>query len=230
MALTNELVYSPPPGLPPVHHVDAVMVVADKPSGLLSVPGRLPQHHDSALLRLQAEYGPLWVVHRLDMDTSGVMVFARTREAAAALGRQFERRLVHKEYEALVWGPPPSRIGVIDLPLRLDWPHRPRQIIDPVLGKPSLTRYERAGHPPEFAGAGQNHCRLRLFPLTGRSHQLRMHLSAIGHPIVGDRFYGHPQEAEDSRASPRLMLHARHLRLQHPTHHNPMSLSVPVPF
>ncbi len=230
MPSNPDLVYAPAAGLPVVLHLDASMIVVDKPAGLLSVPGRLPQHHDSALLRLQAEYGPLWVVHRLDMDTSGVMVFARNRDAAAALGRQFERRSVHKEYEALVWGEPPSGTGLIDLPLRIDWPHRPRQIIDPVQGKPSLTRYERVRHPPEFVGGDWNHCRLRLLPLTGRSHQLRMHLSAIGHPIVGDRFYGHPQEAKDAQAWPRLMLHARQLRLQHPVQHTPMNLGAPVPF
>lgn len=230
MASKPDLVYAPAAGLPTVLHLDASMVVVDKPAGLLSVPGRLPQHHDSALLRLQAEYGPLWVVHRLDMDTSGVIVYARTREAAAALGRQFERRTVHKEYEALVWGQPPSSTGLIDLPLRLDWPHRPRQIIDPLQGKPSLTRYECVGRQPTGVGAAPNHGRLRLFPLTGRSHQLRMHLSAVGHPIVGDRFYGHPQEAQLALAWPRLMLHARELRLQHPTDRTPMDLRAPVPF
>lgn len=230
MSSNPDFVYAPAAGLPVVLHLDASMIVVDKPAGLLSVPGRLPQHHDSALLRLQAEYGPLWVVHRLDMDTSGVMVLARNRDAAAALGLQFERRSVHKEYEALVWGEPPSGTGLIDLPLRIDWPHRPRQIIDPVQGKPSLTRYERARHPPEFVGGDWNHCRLRLLPLTGRSHQLRMHLSAIGHPIVGDRFYGHPQEAKDAQAWPRLMLHARQLRLQHPVQDTPMNLGAPVPF
>lgn len=230
MTLSSELVYLPAPGLPTVLYQDEAMVAANKPAGLLSVPGRLPQHHDSALLRLQAEYGPLWVVHRLDMDTSGVMVFARTREAAASLGRQFERRTVRKKYEALVWGQPPSSTGLIDLPLRLDWPHRPRQIIDPLQGKPSLTRYESMGSQPTGAGAAANHCRLRLLPLTGRSHQLRMHLSAVGHPIVGDRFYGHSQEVHDAQAWPRLMLHAQELRLHHPVHRTLMELCAPVPF
>lgn len=223
------LVYEPPPGLPHLVFVDEHLAVACKPSGLLSVPGRLPEHHDSAFLRLQDALGPLWVVHRLDMDTSGLIAFARTREAAAHLCRQFERRTVAKRYEARVWGHPPSDAGVIDLPLRLDWPHRPRQVVDARQGKPSLTRYvcvERQAHTS----------RLLLTPVTGRSHQLRVHLSAIGLPIQGDRFYG-LEAAEGARgANPsceavdRLMLHARELTLQHPADERPLSWSLPAEF
>lgn len=214
--LSEPLVYAPTPGLPAVVHEDAQLLVVNKPPGLLSVPGRLPQHHDSALLRLQAVYGPLWVVHRLDMDTSGLMAFARTGEAAGHLGRQFERRGVNKHYEALVWGRPPSSEGVIALPLRIDWPHRPRQRVDALAGKASVTRYECADRDDDLAVPHRrSQTRLKLKPITGRSHQLRVHLSAIGLPIVGDRFYGWPREAEGP-CGQRLMLHATSLVLQHP--------------
>lgn len=222
------LVYEPAPGLPTVVYEDPVLLVVDKPSGLLSVPGRKPEHHDSALMRLQQAYGPLWVVHRLDMDTSGLIAYARTREAAAHLGRQFERRRVQKTYEAWVWGQPPSITGVIALPLRLDWPHRPRQCVDALAGKPSVTHYalvkgdtRRSDALPQWVrrdattGGAKRISRLRLTPVTGRSHQLRMHLSAIGLPIVGDRFYGRSTEAEPTIQ--RLMLHAQVLELRHPT-------------
>ncbi|MFM8509276.1 MAG: RluA family pseudouridine synthase [Betaproteobacteria bacterium] len=172
--------YEPAAGLPTVIHLDEALVVVDKPSGLLSVPGRLPQHHDSALLRLMEPYGPLWVVHRLDMDTSGLIAFARTREAAAHLGWQFERHSIAKRYVALVWGRPPSQQGTIALPLRID------------------------------------------------SHQLRVHLSAVGLPIVGDRFYGRPSAEEPGVG--RLMLHAQTLELRHPASNQPLRLEAPSAF
>lgn len=219
------LVYRPPPGLPLVLHEDAQVLVVDKPPGLLSVPGRLPEHHDSAFLRLQCAFGPLWVVHRLDMDTSGLIVYARSRESAAHLGRQFERRTVHKRYEALVWGRPPSTQGVIALPLRIDWPHRPRQVVDGLAGKPSVTHYECNA----AAGDAGLPSRLSLTPITGRSHQLRVHLSAIGLPIVGDRFYG--SALDNGPTGPaRLMLHARTLVLQHPTEQRVLSVDAPPGF
>lgn len=211
--------YAPPVHGPAVLCADEDLVAVDKPAGLLSVPGRGPQHADSALLRLQAQFGALWVVHRLDMDTSGVIVFARNRESAAELGRAFERRQAQKVYEAIVRGRPAASEGVIDLPLRLDWPHRPRQIVDPQAGKPSLTRYR------VIAEAGPDHTRLELQPLTGRSHQLRVHLWAIGCPIVGDRFYGAAPPEEG-----RLMLHAAHLALPHPRRGQPWAASAPPPF
>ncbi|MFZ9432820.1 MAG: RluA family pseudouridine synthase [Burkholderiaceae bacterium] len=229
MAHPATLLYQPPPGLPAVHHADNCLLVVDKPSGLLSVPGRLPIHHDSAQLRLQAVFGPLWVVHRLDMDTSGLIVYARTQEAAASLGRQFESRTVGKTYEALVWGRPPSDRGLIQLPLRLDWPHRPRQRVDVQRGKPSTTRYERLPDPGLSATQAAWE-RVRLHPLTGRSHQLRVHLSAIGHAIVGDRFYGRPGPSPTAEISERLMLHAFELTLLHPITGEPLCCQSPVPF
>lgn len=224
-AASSTLSYHPPSGLPHVLHEDAQVLVVDKPPGLLSVPGRLPQHHDSAFLRLKAAFGPLWVVHRLDMDTSGLIAFARTREAAAHLGRQFERRTAHKRYEALVWGRPPSARGVIALPLRIDWPHRPRQLVDGTSGKPSVTHYESE----DAAVDGGSPSRLSLTPITGRSHQLRVHLSAIGLPIVGDRFYGAALD-KGPLGPERLMLHARTLSLQHPTDARWLHLDAPAAF
>jgi tRNA pseudouridine32 synthase/23S rRNA pseudouridine746 synthase len=209
---SSALDYRPPLGLPRVLHEDAQVLVVDKPPGLLSVPGRLPEHHDSALLRLQAIFGQLWVVHRLDMDTSGLIAYARTREAAAHLGRQFEQRTVQKRYEALVWGRPPSPRGVIALPLRIDWPHRPRQVVDGLAGKPSVTHYECVS-----------------IAVTGRSHQLRVHLSAIGLPIVGDRFYGSVLD-NGLAGGERLMLHARTLVLRHPTDGQVLRLDAPPGF
>lgn len=232
--------YEPAAGLPTVIHLDEALVVVDKPSGLLSVPGRLPQHHDSALLRLMEPYGPLWVVHRLDMDTSGLIAFARTREAAAHLGRQFERHSIAKRYVALVWGRPPSQQGTIALPLRIDWPQRPRQQVDARGGKPSVTHYAWAQGPhpghgcdavaQDGAGVGilQGHSRMWLTPVTGRSHQLRVHLSAVGLPIVGDRFYGRPSAEEPGVG--RLMLHAQTLELRHPASNQPLRLEAPSAF
>lgn len=215
--------YEPPPGLPTVLHADAHLLAVDKPSGLLSVPGRGDHHHDSAWSRLQACFGPLWVVHRLDMDTSGVIVYARTREAAAGLGRCFERRQPLKQYLAWVQGHPEPDSGEIDLPLRLDWPHRPRQVVDPVDGKPSQTRYRVLTRQPLRS-------RLLLEPRTGRSHQLRVHLSAIGHPIEGDRFYGPPEVTHAAGGTGRLMLHAWRLSLPHPVHDRVCDFEAPSPF
>lgn len=227
--------YAPPPGLPQVVDLDDAWVVVVKPAGLLSVPGRRPEHHDSALLRLQGQLGPLWVVHRLDMDTSGLIAFARTREAAAHLGRQFERRTVNKRYEALVWGRPPAATGTIVLPMRLDWPIRPRQIVDGRAGKPSCTRYRLMAVEGRYS-------RLELAPITGRSHQLRLHLSAIGLPIVGDRFYGWEgrlspcrlhdlaPEQDGPRREDRLMLHARRLALVHPNTGQPVQWEIAPAF
>lgn len=218
--------YAPPAGLPRLVHEDADLLVVDKPSGLLSVPGRRPEHHDSALLRLQKAFGVLWVVHRLDMDTSGLMAFARSREAAAHLGRQFERRTVRKRYEAVVWGCPPSRQATITLPLRLDWPHRPRQLVDATQGKPALTRVECIHRATPQS-------RLLLTPVTGRSHQLRVHLSAIGLPIVGDRFYGIEADSRMkalASAGTRLCLHARDLELQQPGTGQTLAWTAPAPF
>jgi len=196
--------------------------VVDKPSGLLAVPGRAAHKYDSQSVRVRAVYPQALVVHRLDQPTSGLMLFALNPAAQSALGRMFQRREVHKEYIAVVAGGPEPSQGEVDLPLIADWPNRPRQRIDHDVGKPALTRYEVLEHD---AGAGTS--RVRLLPVTGRSHQLRLHMAALGHPILGDELYADP--ATHAR-SPRLLLHAHRLRFAHPIEGRELVLESPVPF
>ena len=203
-----------------VLHADDHLVVVHKPSGLPSVPGRPLHLRDCAARQAQARFPDALIVHRLDMDTSGLLVLGRGAQAQRRLSQAFADRRVDKRYEALVWGTLAAAEGTIDLPLLTDWPHRPRQKIDPVLGKPSLTRFERLGHE----GA---HSRVALHPLTGRSHQLRVHLAAVGHCILGDALYAHTAAR---RAAPRLCLHASALRLPHPVTGATLSFSSPAPF
>lgn len=181
-------------------HVDDRLVVIDKPAGLLSVPGRTEP--DCASAQVQAAYADALIVHRLDQATSGLLLFARGPEAQRALSADFAERRVHKVYIAVVAGALAGE-GLIDLPLAADWPNRPRQQVDPARGKPSQTRWRALG----AQGAGT---RVALEPITGRSHQLRVHLAALGHPILGDPLYAPPDIAA---ASPRLLLHASELRL-----------------
>jgi tRNA pseudouridine32 synthase/23S rRNA pseudouridine746 synthase len=197
--------YCPPDTPLTILHADHELLVLDKPSGLLSVPGRGAHLADCLLSRAQAAFPEALLVHRLDRDTSGVMVFALTQAAQRHLGLQFEKRQVKKTYAARVWGVPREKSGVIDLPLAVDWPNRPRQKVDHEAGRAALTEWKLARAEGETS-------RLRLFPRTGRSHQLRVHLREIGHPILGDPFYAEGP----ARAFPRLMLHAEELRLRHP--------------
>jgi tRNA pseudouridine32 synthase / 23S rRNA pseudouridine746 synthase len=217
---TEGFVYAPPPGGPAVLHHDAQILVADKPAGLLSVPGKGPGREDCVIERLRRAFPEVLLVHRLDLDTSGVMVFALTRAAQRHLGLQFERRQMRKSYVAVVAGAVTAAEGTVDLPLAVDWPNRPRQKIDHAAGRPALTRWvvlRREGHAT----------RLRLFPETGRSHQLRVHMAAIGHPILGDPLYG----TDASRAAaPRLSLHAESLRLRHPDGGRGVTFRAPCPF
>ena len=186
-----------------LHEADALLVV-DKPAGLLSVPGRGEAGQHNLTTQLQARYPEALAVHRLDMATSGLMVFARGPEVQRLLNRAFELRQVRKRYEAIVEGEVAGESGEIDAPLAADWPNRPRQQVDTVHGKPSLTRWQVLDRAP-----GQT--RLALFPVTGRSHQLRVHLQHIGHPIRGDEFY-----APQPLSTPRLLLHATQLAFAHP--------------
>lgn len=188
-----------------VIYIDDHMLVAEKPAGLLSVPGRLPEHKDCLITRLQTVYPDALTVHRLDMATSGLMVFARGAEAHRTLSKAFANRQVDKRYIAVVAGEL-SVDGEVDLPLIRDWPNRPRQMVDYATGKPSLTRYR-------IIGQGEATTRIELEPVTGRTHQLRVHMMAIGHPILGDDFYAPP---EIEALSPRLLLHAERLSLPHP--------------
>ncbi len=202
---------------------DDTLVVVDKPAGLLSVPGRGPDKADCAWSRVQASYPDALVVHRLDMGTSGLLVFGRGAAAQRALSMAFEQRLTDKRYEAIVGGAVPDMAGEINLPLIADWPRRPRQMVDMAIGKPSLTRWERLALETGLPGT----TRLALFPVTGRSHQLRVHLQAIGHPIVGDELYAPP---DIETLAPRLLLHASHLTLPHPATGQAMAFHAPTPF
>ena len=211
--------YDPPTGPIPIVHEDADLLVVDKPHGLLSVPGRGDHLRDSLLARLQAMRPEVLLCHRLDRDTSGIMVFALTKEAQRRMHRAFERKLVKKRYAARVWGAVAEAKGTVDLPLIVDWPNRPRQHVDHERGKPSVTDWAR-----EAVEGGTT--RMRLTPRTGRSHQLRVHMAEIGHPILGDPFY-----AEGAAADfPRLMLHAEGLKFAHPITEKVLRLEVPVPF
>lgn len=195
--------YSPPSGFGRVVFEDDHLLVADKPSGLLSVPGRGEARQDCLQRRLEDLYGPLIAVHRLDMDTSGLIAFARTAEAGRALSSAFEARSVTKRYQALVHGVPAGTGGDIDLPIGRDWSMRPLRKVDIENGQPALTRWSLLAEDGAFA-------LLDLMPQTGRTHQLRVHLQAIGHPICGDRLYGRPDGFQS------LCLHACHLALPHP--------------
>jgi tRNA pseudouridine32 synthase/23S rRNA pseudouridine746 synthase len=205
---------------PPVIHRDERIVVVDKPTGLLSVPGIGPEKADCVVARLAVADPAVRIVHRLDRDTSGVMILARDAEAHRGLSIQFQDRLVEKRYIAVAAGRLAEDEGVIDLPIRKDLDDPPRQRIDLVHGRPSTTRWrvlERA----------RDRTRLELTPETGRSHQLRLHLRTIGHPILGDDLYAPPH----LRAlADRLLLHALMLRIAHPSTARPMTFEAPCPF
>lgn len=214
-----------PPGLQ-VLHADDHLLVLDKPAGLLAVPGRGEDKQDCLSARAQARYPDALIVHRLDMATSGLVVMARGIEAQRRLSLAFEQRRVHKRYVAVVEGVPshPAPDGdwaIIDLPLIVDWLARPRSKVDHAIGKPSLTRWRVAVGAAPLPGC----TRLDLEPVTGRSHQLRVHLLAIGHPIVGDPLYAPPNPAVD-----RLLLHAQALTIPHPSTGEPMAFTAPCPF
>ncbi|GGY40675.1 RluA family pseudouridine synthase [Parvularcula lutaonensis] len=208
--------YMPPlePRLSLVHE-DGALLVFDKPSGLLSVPGRTEP--DCLEARVIERYPEALTVHRLDMATSGVIVMARSKEALAHLGKQFEKRQTRKRYIAVVEGAPDADSGTIDAPLRCDWPNRPLQMICEEHGRPAVTHWE-------VLERGEGRTRLALTPVTGRSHQLRVHLASIGHPILGDEWYG------DATSAPRLLLHAERLELRHPNGGAWMSFEVRAPF
>ncbi|KQP37043.1 RluA family pseudouridine synthase [Pseudorhodoferax sp. Leaf274] len=208
-----------------VLYVDEALLVLVKPAGMLCVPGRGPDKQDCLAARAQAPYPDALVVHRLDMATSGLVLMGRGPQAQRALSMAFEQRRIGKRYEAVVDGawdlpPGPDGWGTIDLPIRLDWPRRPLSIVDPAAGKPSRTRWQL------LACDGQR-SRLALEPVTGRSHQLRLHLAAQGHAILGDPLYA--GAAVQARA-PRLLLHACCLQLQHPTDGRTLEFGSPAPF
>lgn len=230
-------------------YVDAALLVVNKPAGLLAVPGRGADKQDCLSRRVQAAYPDALVVHRLDMATSGLMLMARGPQAQRLLSQAFANRLVHKRYVAVVSGlvnpqAPVDRADAtnaaepgwhtIDLPINVDWPRRPLRTIDHVHGKPSQSRWR-----VESTNTANNTSRLQLEPLTGRSHQLRVHLQALGHPIVGDALYGQglaaPGDAASATSLPglhgqRLMLHASALGFAHPVSGNWLTFESPAPF
>lgn len=211
--------YNPPRDPLVVLHEDAQVVVVDKPSGLLSVPGKGAHLADCLLARVQEVFPDALLVHRLDRDTSGVMIFALTPHAQRHLGLQFEKRMTRKTYVARVWGVPTGKTGTIDLPLVVDWPNRPRQMVCHETGKPARTDWRVIKDEGGTA-------RLRLIPHTGRSHQLRVHLKELGHPILGDPFYA----TGPARAFPRLMLHSEELRFKNPQGGRSVKVRATVPF
>lgn len=189
-----------------VLHEDASFLVLVKPSGLLSVPGRLPENKRSLASLVQSVFPEALVVHRLDCETSGLMIMARDPESHRRLNAQFHDRVVQKLYLALVSGTPEAAYGKVDLPLICDWPNRPKQKVDFEIGKPAQTLWR-------CLRRDESNTLVALKPITGRSHQLRVHMLALGHPILGDRLYA---EGAALAARPRLMLHAARILFRHP--------------
>lgn len=211
--------YNPPDVPLSILYQDRFILVADKPPGLLSVPGKLEGREDCLETRLRRAYPGTLLVHRLDCDTSGVMIFARNKAAQGFLGQEFEQRRAKKTYLARVFGSLQPDIGRVDLPIGVDWPNRPRQMVDPVKGRAAVTDWTVVQHD-------KGETLVHLSPLTGRSHQLRVHMLSLGHPILGDPIY-----AEGAAADfPRLMLHAQTLALHHPDTKEWVTFSAICPF
>ncbi|MEP3689361.1 MAG: RluA family pseudouridine synthase [Sulfitobacter dubius] len=211
--------YNPPQDPLVILHEDAEVLLVDKPAGLLSVPGKGEHLADCLIARVQAVFPEALLVHRLDRDTSGVMIFAMTPHAQRHLGLQFEKRMTRKTYVARVWGLPEEKSGTVDLPLIVDWPNRPLQKVCHETGKPAQTDWKVIRTDGETS-------RVRLFPKTGRSHQLRVHMLALGHPILGDPFYA----TGPARDFPRLMLHSEELRFNHPQGGTSTKVRAKAPF
>lgn len=211
--------YCPPDEPLDFLHDDAELVAVNKPAGLLSVPGRGDHLTDCLITRVQMVFPHALLVHRLDRDTSGVMVFALSPHAQRHLSRQFENRSVRKSYVARLFGLLESKNGSVDLPLIVDWPNRPRQMVSHESGKPAQTDWRVLRHE-------NGTTRVRLSPKTGRSHQLRVHMLALGHPILGDPLYA----SDAAQDYPRLMLHSEELRIKHPDSGISLKFRVKTPF
>ncbi|MFD1158667.1 RluA family pseudouridine synthase [Roseovarius aestuarii] len=211
--------YVPPDTPLEVLHEDHEIVVVDKPAGLLSVPGKGAHLADCLLARVQVAFPTALLVHRLDRDTSGVMVFGLTPHAQRHLGLQFEKRTTKKTYIARVSGRLEPKLGTVDLPLIVDWPNRPLQKVCSETGRQAVTDWR-------VMKASAQESRVKLMPKTGRSHQLRVHMLALGHPILGDPLYASGAAA----AFPRMMLHSEELRLRHPDGGVGMKFRAAVPF
>ena len=219
----SEFRYTPPRSPVEIIYKDQSIVVVNKPAGLLSVPGKPQSHFDCMFSRLQKEVFGIRVVHRLDLDTSGVMIFARTPSAQANLGKQFEAREIKKIYLAKVSGLVEKDSDIIKLPITIDWPNRPKQKICFENGRMASTKYlvlER----------NEDHTLVQLIPITGRSHQLRVHMQSLGHPILGDTLYGLYRKNISFTKLKRMYLHSEKIRLSHPKTLKNLTFHVPCPF
>jgi tRNA pseudouridine32 synthase/23S rRNA pseudouridine746 synthase len=215
MPLNDHFVYTPPQEPLRIVYEDADLVIINKPAGLLSVPGRLPEHHDSAYYRVLAQFPDAKITHRLDMATSGILMFAKHRDAEVAVSKMFQARTVTKHYQALVQGHI-QQSGSVDVPLITDWENRPRQIVHFELGKAAKTLFELMHYD-----STQDISRVLLTPITGRSHQLRVHMQYIGHPITGDKLY-HPEPFQSPLK--RMAFHASHLKFVQPFSGEPVDI------
>jgi tRNA pseudouridine32 synthase/23S rRNA pseudouridine746 synthase len=211
--------YDPPNDPLEIIHRDHALLIVNKPAGLLSVPGKGDHLADCLLARIEAAFPEGLLVHRLDRDTSGVMVFAMSPQAQRHLGQQFEKRRLKKAYVARVSGRIAEKTGSVDLPLIVDWPNRPLQHVNHETGKPAVTDWRVMKYEGDTT-------RVRLFPHTGRSHQLRVHMKEIGHPILGDPFYA----TGPARDFPRMMLHSETLQFRHPDGGRGTRITAPCPF
>lgn len=219
--MPESYVYEPPtePWLELLHE-DARILVFEKPSGLLTVPGKDPRLNDSLETRVRAKWPAATLVHRLDKDTSGIVLMALDKKALGDLGQQFEKRRTKKRYVARVWGQMEGESGLVDLPLATDWENKPRQCVDWENGRASQTEWRVLVREPDAT-------RVELNPLTGRTHQLRVHMLALGHPILGDQFYA---TGAALKAADRLQLHAEMLTFYHPDDGREMVFERPAPF
>ena len=219
--MIRTLKYNPPQCPLDIIYIDSSLIVLNKPEGLLTVPGKPETNVDSLIVRLRKEVFGALLVHRLDLHTSGVIVFARTASSQVCLNKQFELRKIRKIYVARVKGHIKKDVGEIALPIIVDWPNRPKQKVCLETGKKALTHYKVLDREP------QNISRVELYPITGRSHQLRLHMKAIGHPIIGDPIYA---DNATFKASNRLELHSQSIQINHPKTNMPKLFSVEVPF
>ena len=213
-------VYEPPKTPLDILYIDDDVLVVNKPSGLLTVPGKELKHHDSLELRVKIEYPNSFLIHRLDMDTSGVIIFALSKSTQRSLNLQFEKRIVKKLYEARCFGNIKEDNGFIDLPRIVDWPNRPLQKIEAKEGKSALTHWQVLDREGDVT-------RVALMPETGRTHQLRVHMMSLGHTILGDRFYGNVDEINLANE---LQLHAKDLMIIHPKNGKKITFKAPLPF
>lgn len=216
------------PYKPPTHielnilYEDEYLLIINKPSGLLSVPGRGADKQDCMISRVQATHPSALIVHRLDMSTSGILVLALDKDTHRLLSQQFQERQITKQYIAVVAGKLENPKGIIDQPMICDWPNRPKQIIDTEQGKPAQTSYETIEYAEE-----EDTSRLLLMPVTGRTHQLRLHCQFIGHPILGDQLYG---DEKAKAMAGRLQLHASYISFTHPIINKSIDITCEAPF